>query len=1283
MPLPISGTVNAEQIDGTIDSDVINGLDGNDTINGLVGGDTLYGDAGDDLIDGGDDSDDLHGGDGNDTIYGQGGTDTIHGDAGNDSLYAQHYYPSADFGGLIDGGSGNDDIFALTRGLHTLIGGTGSDYIAGYGSAVIYGDLQNLSDTTDAGDDTLFMPSGYNGIVSAYAGAGNDTIRAAAADTAHLEGNEGDDQIRSESNRQSTILGGAGDDTITVELLASVVRPDLVGTDVDGGAGNDTITVNGDMSFLNPQARITLAGGDGNDVLSVDESAADTDANHALAWVTLDGGGGNDVLSISGGLQVQLTGGGGADTFKVTAEQYLTMQLGTRQFINTVGSTTAVTADALLITDFQAGTGGDVLDLNGLLAGAASGYATGTNPFETGYLSALQNGLATEIRFDPDGAAGSSASVVVIARLQGVDAAGLVAANFSPAGYQLSNQPPTATDRTLTLDEDTSRAITVTDFGFADANAGDVLTSVRITTLPTQGQLLLNGSAITAGQTIVAASVAAGQLVFRPASDANNGTATSYAQLTFTVSDGALSSAAHTLTFDVRPVNDAPVWSGVTSPALSVAQGQTLAISNGILLSGWSDVDAGDVLAVQSPSASAGSLVASGDGWNYTAPAGSSGAVTLNYSVSDGHGGIVAATRAITVIVPDNQAPVLTTPMADQQAAQGWAFTAQLPDGMFTDAEDTSLTLTARLANGGALPSWLRFDATTRTFSGTPSGTDAGVPSRNFDIVVTATDRGGKTATDTFVLSVFGSRIVNGTGSRDNLVGNIANETIIAGAGDDTLSGGAGHDRLLGDAGNDRLSGDIGNDMLIGGLDHDTLSGGAGQDSLLGESGKDSLSGGDDNDFLWGGADADTLDGGSGNDSLGGEAGNDTLLGGDGADTLDGGAGGDSMQGGAGDDLYVFDVAGDMAIEAAGEGFDTVRTSFSMTLAENLEGLTLSLAASAPHSSVTGNAADNRLIGDSFNNTLDGRAGADTMAGGFGNDTYVIDDAGDVIEELSGQGIDTVRSSIDFVLSGTLEHLVLTGSALNGTGNTVGNKITGNALVNRLDGGAGNDTLDGGENNDYLIGGSGTDSMVGGPGDDTYVVDMSSDITLESVGGGVDLVLASASLTLFGNIENLTLIGSTNISGTGNTESNRLQGNDGNNVLRGMVGADTLAGGKGSDTLTGGAGADTFVFDTPLGITNVDQITDMVATGSVQDHFWLDDGIFTAFAGRTAIDPAMLRAGAGLTTAITAAHRLIYNSSTGDLYYDADGTGGTAAVKFAILAGVPLSALSADDFIVG
>ena len=122
-----------------------------------------------------------------------------------------------------------------------------------------------------------------------------------------------------------------------------------------------------------------------------------------MAHVTLDGGNGNDVLTVSGGLDVWLTGGAGRDTFVVTQAQYLTQTLGARLFENLGGTQTSVAAGPLQITDFQSGMGGDVLDLSSVLAGSAVGYVSGSNPFESGHLSAQQVGADTHIVFDPDG----------------------------------------------------------------------------------------------------------------------------------------------------------------------------------------------------------------------------------------------------------------------------------------------------------------------------------------------------------------------------------------------------------------------------------------------------------------------------------------------------------------------------------------------------------------------------------------------------------------------------------------------------------------------------------------------------------------------------------------------------------------------------------------------------------------------------------------------------------------------------------------------------------------
>jgi Ca2+-binding RTX toxin-like protein len=236
-------------------------------------------------------------------------------------------------------------------------------------------------------------------------------------------------------------------------------------------------------------------------------------------------------------------------------------------------------------------------------------------------------------------------------------------------------------------------------------------------------------------------------------------------------------------------------------------------------------------------------------------------------------------------------------------------------------------------------------------------------------------------------------------------------------------------------------------------------------------------------------------------------------------------------------------------------------------------------------------------------------------------------------------------------------------------------------------GNGGTDTLYGDEGNDTLNGGTGADLMWGGAGNDVYYVDNASDQTNEAISatnsadaGGTDLVYSSVTRTLGNYLENLTLTGTAAINGTGNSLANTLTGNSAVNTLSGGAGNDTLNGGLGKDILTGGTGVDYFDFTTALSSTNVDTITDF---NRADDSIRLDNAVMAGLGATTgALSAAAFVSGAGRTTAADASDRVIYNTTTGDLYYDADGTGSSAAVKIALIGTSTHPALDHTDFLI-
>ncbi|MGI0482621.1 hypothetical protein ACN4EE_17780 [Geminocystis sp. CENA526] len=155
---------------------------------------------------------------------------------------------------------------------------------------------------------------------------------------------------------------------------------------------------------------------------------------------------------------------------------------------------------------------------------------------------------------------------------------------------------------------------------------------------------------------------------------------------------------------------------------------------------------------------------------------------------------------------------------------------------------------------------------------------------------------------------------------------------------------------------------------------------------LLGDVYNNNLVGTTGNDTIQGLAGNDTLQGLNGNDLLEGGIGADSIIGGIGTDTLNGGAGADTMRGGLGNDTYYVDNTGDRVVENADSGIDTVRSTITYTLGNNLENLILEGTANI---NGTGNTLNNSITGNSSNNILNGGDGNDTLIGGNGNDTII------------------------------------------------------------------------------------------------------------------------------------------------------------------------------------------------------------------------------------------------------------------------------------------------------
>jgi len=425
--------------------------------------------------------------------------------------------------------------------------------------------------------------------------------------------------------------------------------------------------------------------------------------------------------------------------------------------------------------------------------------------------------------------------------------------------------------------------------------------------------------------------------------------------------------------------------------------------------------------------------------------------------------------------------------------------------------------------------------------------------------------------------------------------------------------------------------------VIVGSKDENYLAGGAGNDTLVGTPPSDGYYGSSQI--------TDVLDGGDGNDVL-----------------LDAGyysyygyIYSSILLGGAGDDFFVVDNPDNTEVYDS-LGTDTVYLlrSGNLQTAQGIERIVLTgggtaaeynkaldarnavarVAGSDPITvlsdtsaiNATGNDDANTIVGNTYSNnlvglagndtiygyagndTLDGGVGNDSLIGGLGDDTYVLA-TGDVINELAGQGIDTIRSSTltSVPVVDNIEGFEYTGSSnvllQYDAANTTPDRLTGgsgNDTINgyggddTLNGGLGNDSLNGGDGQDNLHGGIGIDTLDGGAGNDQLWGENNNDSILGGVGAdtiyGDDSYYSTGGATGNDTIDggadtDYILGGNGNDSILGGTGADNIYGDDsystatGNDTIDGGADNDQIHGGDGNDSILGGSGADSLYGD--------------------------------------------------------------------------------------------------------